>query len=1074
MSKYRRHHIEKLENKRLLAVDWINQGQIGNDADNFQGQYGVDNAIIARQIVNRSISDWNRVITDQNFDNDNDPNTTPNLALTISAADIGAGGLTNITQVTTGGAGQAGWTAGVPTAATIQLDNDNGTIGWFFDSTPNDDIEFTAIGTPFESSFVNANNGGTNNWIDFYLVVTHEIGHSLGIALGAVPGGTLRIFSGGNLFTADWDGNDENETDTAAIGGGGDLNFFQHPNGTFTTLTPNGGGHIYEGGLADHLNTPVFPNELMNPGRTLPSAPVPPVETRRQFISDVATQLLADAYGYTVALPSTLDSAHVMLDSITGTLLVQGSARDNTTGVGLNDTFNIQRVTDAQGDDIQVTVTTPGGTFTERVPYANVTEILIHDNGHVGGGNDPVTVNANVDQPWQRIDYVVSSNEDALEAVGQSTTDGIVDLSNIVPGNQTTLRAAIVEANARTGAQSIYVGRGIYDLTLSGTDNAAAVGDLDITSDVTIIGAGAGATVIDAGGVGGLGDRIFELRSVGDLDISRLTLTGGNTTASGGAIYARAGTTLHIDQVALVDNLAGNMGGGLFNEGVAMITQSVVTSDTAGGAGLGGGGIFSSSISTFTMGSTIVVGNTATTGPRDDLEVNPNATTYSLGNNIIGATNYRWAAFDPGANDLVATADYVVTSLVDRTDNTNNDYALSIREAILQANGDTLATILLPAWNHRLAIEGNDSTSAQGDLDIAIAANITLVGAGAGLSVIDASAINDRVIDVIGNGSGGGTLDVSRLTLTGGVVTASGAGIYVRQNATATLDQVALVDNFAGGMGGSIFNEGTTTIVNSAVTTSTAGATNAGGGGIFSSSTSTFSMGSTVVINNTAFPRADLEVNPLATTTSLGNNIIGNTTIRWSAFNQTGTDIQTTADFVVTSVADTFSHANDVHSLSLREAIDLANDSAGSTVLLPAWTFVLTRDRATYGMGSMTDMEVGFGDLDISESLTIRRAGAPLAAGVHAVKWRAGLATNDRVFELLGDFDNDGFAGGQSASGSDFMVWQQQNGDGSVDPSEWEKHSADANDDGLVNQVDKNIWSENYGNTLTLHNLIGV
>src|SRR5207244_3305019 len=75
-----------------------------------------------------------------------------------------------------------------------------------------------------------------------------------------------------------------------------------------------------------------------------------------------------------------------------------------------------------------------------------------------------------------------------------------------------SLREAIIAANpVGTGADTINVPAGSYRLTLAGGDNTAATGDLDIRDDMTIVGAGASSTVIDAGGAGGLGDRVFNV-----------------------------------------------------------------------------------------------------------------------------------------------------------------------------------------------------------------------------------------------------------------------------------------------------------------------------------------------------------------------------------------------------------------------------------------------------------------------------------------------------------------------------------------------------------------------------------
>lgn len=71
--------------------------------------------------------------------------------------------------------------------------------------------------------------------------------------------------------------------------------------------------------------------------------------------------------------------------------------------------------------------------------------------------------------------------------------------TSTLPGAACTLRAAIQAANFLRGAHTINVPAGTYVLTLGGPDEQlAAIGDLDIVSGpVTIVGAGAAATIID-------------------------------------------------------------------------------------------------------------------------------------------------------------------------------------------------------------------------------------------------------------------------------------------------------------------------------------------------------------------------------------------------------------------------------------------------------------------------------------------------------------------------------------------------------------------------------------------------
>lgn len=159
-----------------------------------------------------------------------------------------------------------------------------------------------------------------------------------------------------------------------------------------------------------------------------------------------------------------------------------------------------------------------------------------------------------------------------------------------------------------------------------------------------------------------------------------------------------------------------------------------------------------------------------------------------------------------------------------------------------------------------------------------------------------------------------------------------------------------------------------------------------------------------------------------------------------------------TPTYIVTSAADTFSHSDDLEALSVREAVDLANTTAGTQeIWIPAWKFVLTRDRGT----NTTDTDISYGDLDVKDSLVVRGV-----ANRTSIAWKAGVV--DKVFDLLGDFNHDGETDANNVSSADYTIWQDQNGSVGA----YEEFSADANDDGHVDAADYAIWSQNYGHTL--------
>ena len=124
----------------------------------------------------------------------------------------------------------------------------------------------------------------------------------------------------------------------------------------------------------------------------------------------------------------------------------------------------------------------------------------------------PVRVNA---------PFTVNSTIDEIDA---APGDGVCVST---PSGNCTLRAAIMEANALAGDDVISLPAGIYTLTLPGVnEDAGLMGDLDITSTMTIEGAGTGSTVITTTGQL-FGDRVMEITGTANVDIKSLTLGGG-------------------------------------------------------------------------------------------------------------------------------------------------------------------------------------------------------------------------------------------------------------------------------------------------------------------------------------------------------------------------------------------------------------------------------------------------------------------------------------------------------------------------------------------------------------------
>lgn len=156
-----------------------------------------------------------------------------------------------------------------------------------------------------------------------------------------------------------------------------------------------------------------------------------------------------------------------------------------------------------------------------------------------------------------------------------------------------SLREAIIAANESEGPDTIILGPGHYLLTLSGSsEDLGVTGDLDITSDITIQGAGAEQTIIDAGGFASNNrDRVFHINGQYlSSEISPTVTISGVTVQSG-----------------LIDYQDYKGGGGiLIYQATVEIHHSAIISNHSVGLYGSGGGIVAASSSLFTLTNSVV------------------------------------------------------------------------------------------------------------------------------------------------------------------------------------------------------------------------------------------------------------------------------------------------------------------------------------------------------------------------------------------------------------------------------------------------------------------------------------
>jgi len=171
--------------------------------------------------------------------------------------------------------------------------------------------------------------------------------------------------------------------------------------------------------------------------------------------------------------------------------------------------------------------------------------------------------------------FEVNSTTDAVDA---ALGDGTCATAT----STCTLRAAIQEANALAGADLVRLPAGTYALTLAGAnEDASASGDLDISSELLIVGAGPDTTIVQGNGA----DRVFDIGSGAVASLAAVSVRGGGGVDLGGGIRnagALAIEACRVEQNGGEGSLAVRLGGGIANTGTLAITGCALRDNQAG------------------------------------------------------------------------------------------------------------------------------------------------------------------------------------------------------------------------------------------------------------------------------------------------------------------------------------------------------------------------------------------------------------------------------------------------------------------------------------------------------------
>ncbi len=201
-----------------------------------------------------------------------------------------------------------------------------------------------------------------------------------------------------------------------------------------------------------------------------------------------------------------------------------------------------------------------------------------------------------------------------LTSAAHAGTFNVTRMDDPVPDgcnvNDCSLREAVIDADQTLAVDTIVLPAGVYLIDLAGNDGSENTGDLDISTDMEIVGA---PSIIDGQELG----RIMDIRSDANVTLRDLTLRGANTSlatngalnggalqidggsltldtvtfdnnstqALGGAIYAFGDAVVDIDDCLFVDNSAGSNGAAINASTGITVRNSVFQGNSAGSGG---------------------------------------------------------------------------------------------------------------------------------------------------------------------------------------------------------------------------------------------------------------------------------------------------------------------------------------------------------------------------------------------------------------------------------------------------------------------------------------------------------
>jgi len=459
-----------------------------------------------------------------------------------------------------------------------------------------------------------------------------------------------------------------------------------------------------------------------------------------------------------------------------------------------------------------------------------------------------------------------------------------------------SLRAAITQANALAGDDAITLPAETYTQTIGSTDdNVNNSGDFDITSNITINGAGAGSTIVQANAAAGAAtERVFHI--IGATAATTLTVVINNLTVRNGRlINGNPGAGIRIDQgtnhnvtlnnLTVSNNSNSSNGGGITISGAATPTISIlnctITNNSAGSGSnqSRGGGVLIFNASTTNITNTTISNNTATFIAGG---------LYSLGTTTVTNSFISNNSASSTTTNTLAGGVYVEGGTATFTNSTINNNIATSSAANGSGSAGGLVNRNATVNINNSVVTGNTATGSQGGIRTeatsgvgATTTNITNSTISNNTAVFQAGGVSNSSSGAFSATTNitGSTINNNRVTTT--LTFGSGGGIAnladFAGSGTATVNLVnsTVAENTAS-RGGGIHNVNPLATVNLNFSTVASNTANTSGGGLSqdASSPGSIRLSNSIVANNTAPSGPDIS----GTIASLGYNHIESTT----------------------------------------------------------------------------------------------------------------------------------------------------------------------------------------------------